>query len=202
MVVFTGVIAVATGVYVWFTIELWRATNQSAEAAKLSANAALLNAQAVINSERAWIVVSVESPAAHQFNFRATNVGKTPARIASIYSSNTVARREGGPHVSPEYEKGVCLLNTPPCLLPPTASCIVFHCNVEDLRGRDSVEAWMKYLAEGFSTVWSYGKIIYFNTLEAEPKCPHETKWLYWHFPVKDSLPMPDPRYPEYNSYT
>jgi uncharacterized membrane protein YcjF (UPF0283 family) len=53
-----------------------KAGEVAALAAKAGAEAALLNAQAVINAERAWIVIDVESPAPNQFNFVATNTGR------------------------------------------------------------------------------------------------------------------------------
>jgi hypothetical protein len=139
--------------------------------------------QAVINAERAWIVVNVESTVRNQFIFKATNVGRTPAKITSIWSSNAVVRKRGEKfQLSPDYEKGESLLNTPPCLLPPSKDCIVFRCNIEELRGEHSYEQWMKYLAEGLSMVWSYGRITYFDTLAAaDTAILRETKWLYWH---------------------
>ena len=59
-------------------------TGKSANAAKTGAKAALLNARAVINSERPWIVVEIESLDTH-FNTKylvvAKNKGRTPAEI-------------------------------------------------------------------------------------------------------------------------
>jgi hypothetical protein len=54
-----------------------------AEAAKANAQAAILNAQAVINSERPWIVVSVQALSIGRYVFTATNKGRTPAVFES-----------------------------------------------------------------------------------------------------------------------
>jgi hypothetical protein len=170
----------------------------SVAAAEKSADAALLNARAVINAERPWIVVSVESQGANQFIFKATNVGRTPARIVSIWGQREIVHRGNKFQVSLDYEKGEGLINTPPCLLPPTAYCTAFLNNSEELR-LNSPDVWSSFEG-GFSVMFSYGKIIYFDTLE--PKVQHETKWLYWHLPMVGALPFPHPLMPEYNTYT
>lgn len=57
----------------------------SSRAAEKSADATLLSTRAVMNAERAWIVISVESPAPGQFTFTATNAGRTPALVRSLW---------------------------------------------------------------------------------------------------------------------
>lgn len=51
-----------------------------------SANAALLNAQAAINSERAYITVRYNLIAGGFYNFSGINEGRTPAEITAISS--------------------------------------------------------------------------------------------------------------------
>jgi hypothetical protein len=70
---------------------------------KKAADAAGLNAQAVINSERPWLVISVEGQEARRFAFRAKNVGRTPARLVSIHG-DVVPVENGRPlPENPEY---------------------------------------------------------------------------------------------------
>lgn len=164
--------------------------------------ALLLNARAQINAERAWVVVTVESYEPNRFQFRATNVGKTPANITCIYSRQAKVPRGESLKIAEDYDKGDSLVSTPPRLLPPTASFIVLHCDIEDLRGVFPVAQWLEYLSHGFFEIWSYGRIIYFDTLDGESRTPHETKWMYWHVPKNGALPIPDPQRPEYNCYT
>jgi hypothetical protein len=62
-----------------------RATSVSAAAAKEAAKAALLNAQAVINSERAWIeaeLIQKTTIGVTRYDLEITNHGKTPARLS------------------------------------------------------------------------------------------------------------------------
>jgi hypothetical protein len=60
-----------------------QATIQSVKAAQASAKAALLNAQAVINAERPWLLVSIEAhkAAPNTFIIQAFNAGRTPAEL-------------------------------------------------------------------------------------------------------------------------
>ncbi len=161
--------------------------------------------QAMIRSERAWIVVSIESPEPNKFDFRATNVGKTPARIKSIWSAPVSFYRDEQMKIPPDEQTGESQMNTPPCLLPPTASQIVFRFNLGEFGAGpaatpEGFSRTQNDIRKGFRSLHFYGRIIYSNTLEEGPD--HETKWLYWFVPIEGATPFPDPRHPEHNSYT
>lgn len=66
----------------------WQAneSRRAANAARDAAIVARLSAQAVLDSERPWIAISVESLARNQFIFRATNTGRTPANIVAMWA--------------------------------------------------------------------------------------------------------------------
>jgi hypothetical protein len=71
----------------------------------IAANAALLNAQAVINTERPWLVVSVHSDPylANGFFFRITNKGRTPANVVSAYREQKIVDLPDRLRIPPEY---------------------------------------------------------------------------------------------------
>jgi hypothetical protein len=169
------------------------------------ARATSRDTEAMIAAERAWIVVSVESPVRNQFHFRATNVGRTPARVISIWSCPLIVKRGEELKLPSDSESGESLVNTPPCLLPPTASTIVFQISLADLYDptlTGTFAAARQMLAKGFDSAYSFGRIIYTDVL-ATPESPsHETRWLYWHMPIDGSMPIPNPTDPKYNSYT
>jgi hypothetical protein len=175
----------------------WRTVSATRDNAK----AALLNANALINAERAWIVIKVESAGKNKFHFRAVNEGRTPAIITSIRGFPRVVRLN---RVEPPLEdkEGESLMSTPPCLLPATASCTALFCNIEELRGTDSVEDFLRYIAGGLFEIWFYGRVVYFDVLEPAPQTPRQTDWFFWKLPVDDALPIVDPRHPEHNIYT
>ncbi|MGD0617992.1 MAG: hypothetical protein ABSB67_10075 [Bryobacteraceae bacterium] len=198
--IFTGLLVLVG--FLTFGVVAWQSweTREAAQAGRAGAEAALLNAQAVINSERPWIVVSVESPKPNEFHFWATNVGRTPAKVTAIYSRPAVITREQKLELYDGWDKEGGSFAYPPCLLPPTARCLAFKCKIEEYRGLYSAEEWMQRFEKNFSLVYSYGTIIYFDTLGVEPAIRHETEWLYLHLP--GSLPFADPTYPEHNRYT
>lgn len=147
-------------------------------------------------------MVSVEATAPGKFEFKATNVGKTPAKITAIYYANSALTRDQKFEVTPEYEKGESLMGAPLGLLPSSASIIICRFEHAEMRGNRSPEEWQSFFARGFANVFTYGKIAYYDTLEVSPKEPHLTKWFYWHLPMNGALPIADPRRPEYNTYT
>jgi hypothetical protein len=164
--------------------------------------AALLNTQAVINSERPWISINVESPTPNQFVFRAVNVGRTPAKVTAIWSSPLrVSRGAGNIQLADGFFKEPleCLFAYPPCFLPPTKDCIVGRDNIEELRGSASRDLCIMGIAESLVMVYFYGRIVYYDALD--PKTPRETRFFYRLLPIVGALPFPDPEHPEYNDY-
>lgn len=92
---FLVVVGVATAIVAVYTLRvIHRQTSiaqDAARAAKDSANAALLQVQAVINSERPWVVVDVkEETPAELFVFHMKNIGRTPAEIVSVNPQFTI----------------------------------------------------------------------------------------------------------------
>ncbi len=77
----------------------------AAEAAAASSHAALMTAQAILNAERSWILISVEpSPSAeNSFTIMATNRGRTPARIMETAEQTRIAIDEMHLPGVPEY---------------------------------------------------------------------------------------------------
>jgi hypothetical protein len=172
----------------------------AALAAKAGAEAALLNAQAVINAERAWIVIDVESPAPNQFNFIATNTGRIPADVKSIWATSIVTKNREKLNVPIDEKTGESLINTPPCLIPPNAKQIVLRCNIDEMDKHGTFGRNLTF-SRGFAELRFYGRILYSDILQPAESAPYETKWLYWQVPIQGALPFPDPIYPEHNSY-
>jgi hypothetical protein len=155
--------------------------------------AAEADTEAMARAERAWIVIHVESPAPNQFNFIATNTGRIPADVKSIWTTSIVTKRGENLEVPIDEKTRESLMNTPPCLIPPTASQIVFRCNIDEMEKRGIF---------GFAELRFYGRILYSDILQPADSVPHETKWLYWQFPLEGALPFPDPMRPEHNGYS
>jgi hypothetical protein len=78
----------------------------AADAAATSAQAALLSAQAVIHSERPWILITVEPSRSieNSFTVMATNRGRTPARIIETTDRDKIVIDEKRLPGAPEYK--------------------------------------------------------------------------------------------------
>jgi len=171
------VLSVITLVYVFISYFILRATSKQADLAKISAEAARLNAQAVINAERPWIVISAhpnpEVPG--QFLFTAANKGRTPAEFIS---GDAVYRFVPDPMQPPP----------PPPLFPapfnkPNETLIVQGDHFEiypsgvmpepmvvgnrDMKNFDSRPLFLVF----------YGRIGYADVFD--PKTMHETYWCF-----------------------
>jgi len=154
--------------------------------------AALLSARTALRAERAWIVVSVESPERDRFVFRARNAGKTPAKISSIGKFNSAIDTTSSQlKIAPEFERGEGLAAIQPFFLPPSANCILFEYTLAEL----GVTGALRKSA----TIYSYGRVVYSDATDATAL--HETRWFYVKPPTEGSLPFADPLHPEFNSY-
>jgi hypothetical protein len=65
------------------TTRATQAMRDSIPLQKKSADAALANAQAVINAERAWVDITLHRMGMTTYEFRVTNVGKSPAFLTA-----------------------------------------------------------------------------------------------------------------------
>jgi hypothetical protein len=171
---------------VWVVILTFAVIGWQADETRKAAKAALLNAQAVINTERAWLVVKIEkdpkSPPFPTENFInvLNNLGHTPAIVRSI-------------HIRHDYSSVPDSLPVPPAYKEREMVSIpenMFVVGKDDLRiGIPMDPKKMMFLrsrcARGEDApeflVW-YGRIIYEDVFGAQgattPKL-HETRWCY-----------------------
>ena len=183
----------------------WQAneTRRAAQAGEESAKAAFLNAQAIISAERAWIVVTVDESPVGVYRFWAENKGKTPARTVSFWGESLYVERDTKYVEKPDETTRGALLQFPPCLMPPGDKRVVWECyrsmNEEASGGGNGEES---RFSRGFGVGFIYGRIRYFDVLDANPQEPHETRWLYWLIPQPGSVPFPHPLQPERNTYS
>lgn len=180
-----------------------KAGEEAAIAAKDSAETARLNTQAIINAERAWIVASVDEFPIGVYRFWVENKGKTPARTVSFWGESRYVEMTDPYIEKPDVTTRGALLSFPPCLMPPGDKRLVWECHrsaIEEASGGGKGE--QSRFAMGFGAGFIYGRIRYFDVLNAKPQEPHETRWLYWLIPQPGSVPFPHPTQPEHNSYT
>lgn len=176
----------------------------AAEAAAASSHAALMTAQAILNAERSWILVSVEpSPSAeNSFTIMATNRGRTPAKIIETMERTRIAIDEEHLPSTPEYtdeKRGAPY--TPIILLPGESTAIKPFCR-DDVRGLCDSEERYRRIETWEEKIFLYGKVLYRDLTSPIDSQAHETNWCCWYIHGRQNSGLVIAGPPEYNTHT
>jgi len=172
---------------------------QIAEATGKSAAAALINAQAVINSERPWIVITVIPHPSIEgtFIFKATNKGRTPAQFVSGTHDHTFAFKADDLSTTPDYAS---VFNRPnEDLVMQGESFDVSVVRPESIAKSRGME---DQIFNGNQTLFFYGRIVYDDVFGKRDLgyVSHETCWCYACFENGKRFITTGPD--EYNKHT
>jgi hypothetical protein len=176
----------------------------TAEAAIGSASAALALAQAIANSERPWIVVTVEPflTVENSFKVMASNRGRSPARIISSVDQVRVAVDETSLPKVPEFE-GVSASDEPePIVLLPGEATGIWALNRDDLPAICKTPDVLQRVERWQQTLFLYGRIKYMELGGIGENHLHETYWCcrYIHGEKNSALMMAGS--PAYNKHS
>ena len=175
----------------------------AAEAAAEAAHAALLNAQAIIHSERPWILISVEPSAEklNSFTVIATNRGRTPASIIAKTEQTKIAIDEHALPAFPEYDFQAPVPFIPRILVPGESTPIK-SIGREDLLELCGSEESFKRIENWEEKFFIYGKVVYRDLIAAVDDQSHETNWCCWYIRGRqmDGLVIAGPS--TYNAHT
>jgi hypothetical protein len=155
----------------------------AASAALQSAQAALLHSQAIIDSERPWLLITVE-PSLHienSFNVMATNRGRTPATIIATLEQVKIAIDEARLPAIPEYRKQDSSTPIMPIVLLPGESTPIMPFRRDDLKGVCESEEMLKKVESWQQKVFLYGKVTYKDLIAPAENQLHETTWCCWY---------------------
>jgi len=180
------------------------ASTTTAQAALESSSAALSLAQAIANSERPWIVVTVEPFLTMESSFKvmAANRGRSPARIINAIDQVRVATDEAQLPKTPEFEMAAKGDPPEPIVLLPGEATGIWAFNRDDLpaicKSADvlrKVERWEEIL-------FLFGRITYMDLNNTDQSQVHETYWCcrYIHGERNSALVMAGQ--PEYNKHS
>ena len=160
-----------------------RSSEAAAAAAAVSAQAALLNAQAIIDSERPWLLVSVEPTlgAENSFIVMVTNRGRTPASIVATSEQVRIAIDESHLPNSPVYDKEEPSAPLVPIILLPGESSGIKPFRREEARGVCDSEERFKHVENWDEKIFLYGRIVYRNLIAPADQQMHETSWCCWY---------------------
>jgi hypothetical protein len=176
----------------------------AAESAAASSHAALMIAQAILNAERAWILISVEpSPSAeNRFTVMATNRGRTPAKIIDTAERTRLAIDEEHLPSTPEYTDEKRVGPYTPIILLPGESKAIKPFSREDVRGLCDSEERYRRIETWEEKIFLYGKVIYKDLTAPADSQAHETNWCCWYIHGRQNSGLVIAGLPEYNTHT
>lgn len=172
-----------------------------AQAALDSASAARLSAQAILDAERPWILISVEPTpqAKNAFRIVATNRGRSPAEIIATADRIGIVADENLLPKSPEFTKEKTL--AVPAILVPGESTVVQPFGRDDLKWVCKSEESLRRIELWQDSVYLYGRLVYRSVLAPRNSPTHQVDWCckYVHGETASSLVMGGP--PAYNKH-
>jgi hypothetical protein len=174
----------------------------AAQAALQCANAALESSQAIVDSGRPWIVVTVEPflTVEHGFKVMATNRGRTPARILAKSDCVKIAPDETKLPVTPDFDSGKSATPFEPIILLPGESAGIRPFRRADVRSYCASDDQFKRVEKWEEKLFMFGRVIYRDLISPLDQPNHETDWCCWYvYGDKDALVIAGP--PEYNKH-
>ncbi|MGB6744586.1 MAG: hypothetical protein WBE38_13150 [Terracidiphilus sp.] len=155
----------------------------NAKSTRTSAEAALLNARAVINAERPWVIVRVNSVVGPMggFTVNVRNKGRSPALITEATMGCAVVSDVATLPKEPPYTWGGLTRNK--ILIPGSGAQLTwFDTSLFKKILKDDIP---QYPWEG--RVWVFGKIAYRDLASPDSGVVHETRWIgFYEPPVGD----------------
>jgi hypothetical protein len=170
----------------------------AATAAAESAQAALHHAQAILNAERPWVLITVApSPSIENgFTIMATNRGRGPARIVAMAEQTTFAKDETYLPAVPEYK--AVAPDAPPIsiILLPGEFTSIKSFSREDVKGLCASEEMLYRIENWEERIFLYGKVVYRDLMAPEKSPDHQTAWCcrYIHGRQKSGLVVAGPQ--------
>jgi hypothetical protein len=174
----------------------------AAQAALQCANAALESSQAIVDSGRPWIVITVEPfmTVENGFKVMATNRGRTPARITATADRVKIAPDETKLPPTPDYGSGKSSIQFEPIILLPGESAGIRPVRRADLRALCSSDDEYRKIEKWDQKLFIYGRVTYRDMISPLDQPSHETDWCCWYvFGDRDALVLAGP--PEYNQH-
>lgn len=174
----------------------------AAQAALQCANAALESSQAIVDSGRPWIVVTVEPflTVEHGFKVMATNRGRTPARIMAKADCVKIVGDETKLPQAPDYDSGKSATPFEPIILLPGESAGIRPFRRTDVRSYCASDDQFRRIEKWEEKLFVYGRVVYRDLISPMDQPNHETDWCCWYvYGDKDALVIAGP--PEYNRH-
>jgi hypothetical protein len=197
------------GVYVGLSLlhKIGRQTQYAetaAQAAAYSAQASLLHAQAIVRSERPWILVTVEpsGKVENRFMIVASNRGRGPAKIVSAVDKITTEIDQSSLPPEPDYADAETNESLDAVILLPGESTGIRSFGRDDVRDYCQNEEQFKRVERWEEVILLYGKIVYEDLVDLGNEEPSETAWCCWYIHGRQNSGMVMAGPAAYNRHT
>jgi hypothetical protein len=174
----------------------------AAKAALQCANAALESSQAIVDSGRPWIVVTVEPfmNVEHGFKVMASNRGRTPAKIVATTDLVRLSPDETKLPPEPDFSSAKTGNLSEPIILLPGESAGIRRFRREDIRALCKSEDELRRIEKWEEKIFIYGRVSYRDMISPTDQPNHETDWCCRYvYAEKDALVIAGP--PDYNKH-
>ncbi len=180
------------------------AAASAATAAAETAQAALLQAQALVNAERPWILVTAEPTRGVESSFEitATNRGRSPATITAAFDEVLFAPDEASLPAVPEIKPVESSARFVPIILLPGESATLKTFSRGDARGVCGSDEQFKNVESWSERIFLCGKVAYNDLIAPAGKEAHETNWCSWYIHGKQRSALVPAGPAAYNAHT
>jgi hypothetical protein len=177
---------------------------KAANAAAETAQAALLHAQAIVNAERPWVLVTAEPTRGVESSFEitATNRGRSPATITSALDQVLFATDEALLPDLPDFAPASSGARFVPIILLPGESATLKTFSRDDVRALCDSDEKFKRVESWEERLFLCGKVAYNDLISPVGKGAHETVWCLWYIHGKQRSALVPAGPVEYNSHT
>lgn len=168
------------------------------------AQAALLHAQAMVNAERPWVLVTAEPARGVESSFEitATNRGRSPATITSALDDVVFAADEAHLPATPEFKVAETGARFVPIILLPGESATLKSFSREDVKELCGTEEKFKSVESWEERIFLCGKVSYNDLIAPAGKEAHETRWCCWYIHGKQRSALVPAGGAGYSSHT
>jgi hypothetical protein len=198
------ILAIVGYVGIAMAVSSLRKIGRLTKSAESSASAALLIGQSIIDSQRPWLLITVEPSVniENSFNIMATNRGRTPGKITATSEQFKIAVDETQLPSDPQYLNLKKASPLVPIILLPGESTPIMPFRRDELRGVCENDEVFRRIERWEEKVFIYGKVVYIDLVAPPETQIHETNWCCWyiHGRQKSGLVIAGP--PAYNNHT
>jgi hypothetical protein len=173
----------AGGPQTWASWALFIAAVWAGRLALITLRAIRLQNAAFINSQRPWLLVTIEPWAITQdiFQVRVTNHGPSPAQIVA-YSDAEIRHCLEGQEMPTEPEYRSIQTPSTSIILVTGESGDLTEFSKNSLRNKLNSEQ-LAQVASWDRKLYVYGVVYYHDLINPHPQKPHETRWCFRYIP-------------------